>query len=94
MVQSLIKLGKHVVLHTSMVAILCKAGIRHCPWSVVVFFDADGNCEIVQSSLKVTHLVVALTSERESFSNLPVFVASLRELSECLLDFLFTWLLF
>lgn len=87
MVQCLVQLGQHVVLDSRMVTVLCQPSVRHRTWGIVVLLYTDSYGEIVESSLKITHLVVALASQRECLRYLTIFVASLRELSKRLLNF-------
>ena len=54
--------------------------------------DSDRNGEVVECSLKVSHLVVAHSPEVEGLAHLPILVASLREHFECFLDMMFALL--
>ena len=73
---SFIKLSQLIMLHTSIVVVLCQGpGIR-CTF---LFFNPDGNREIVQCSLEVTHLIVAHASIMEGLREVTIFIAGLRQ---------------
>ena len=85
MLQSLVQLTQLIMLHTSEIIILRQLSLRSLVLLLVVLFNSDGYGEIKQCPLKVSHMIVALSSQEECFVHRRILVASLTEADEGLL---------